>query len=512
MTRARTRKRAPAKAAGPHVIETGANGVLVTTEADVDRLVAALADEQKIVLHFHGGLVDAEAGRRIAAGLQKTYEDAGAYPVFFVWHAGLLEVQKANLGEIVEEEIFGLLQKWVTKFAAGKLMQEPGQKGLTLTTPSDVDVLTELAGRDDDREPYADLEIPDDLDELTPEEQAQFEAEVGVDPAVRNATAAIVDDLLPEDEVAVSRGVEVSRRGSGKTLMDPAVLDDFRQEAETAAAGQKGIVSGALLARKGARVLVRVIGRFRAGTAHGVYPTIVEEILREFYLGNAGALVWAAMKGETRDTFDDAAPARGGRYFMSRLGGAIAAGKRPEVTLVGHSTGAVFIDNLLRHVEAMRKDPNESLPADFRFENLVFLAPACTFEDFESAVVNRDELFKRFRMFTMTDEAECNDRLLSFVYPRSLLYFVSGVLETEPDGSSSPAKPLVGLNRYYGAAAKNEPQAITVVRDFVAGDATRVVWSPVAGGDGLASGALHHGAFDDDEEVRASLVYLISDD
>ncbi|HEX3455762.1 MAG TPA: hypothetical protein VHS03_14145 [Gaiellaceae bacterium] len=493
-----------------HVVETKENGTLVTTESVVDEIVEKLKHEKKIVLHFHGGLVDADAGRRIAAGLQKTYEAGGAYPVFFVWHAGLLEVLKGNLGEIVEEAVFQALEKWVTKFAAGKLQQDPGQKGLTLRTPSDFDVLTQLQRRNAGEEPYDDLAIPAGLDELTQAEQTEFEQAVAADPDVRNATADIVAEILPRDETVESRGVVVARRGSRKTLMDTEVLEDFRQQAEAADDGQKGIISGALLARKATEVLIHVVQRYRNGNDHGVYPTIVEEILRAFYLGNAGALIWAAMKAETADTFQDAEPARGGRYFMSRLGEAIRAGERPEVTLVGHSTGAVFIDNLLRHVEAMRDDPAEPLPADFRFKNLVFLAPACTFEDFESAVRDHASLFDRFRMFAMTDKAESEDRLVPLVYTRSLLYFVSGVLETEPDGSSSPAKPLVGLNRYYGAARPGEPAAIGTVRKFVDGDPSRVVWSPAQAGDGLSSGAVHHGAFDDDKLVRASLTYLIA--
>jgi hypothetical protein len=494
---------------GIHVVETAANGVLKTPKRDLDGIVDVLRDERRIVLHFHGGLVTAAAGRRIAESLQGTYRDAGAYPVFFVWHSGLLEVVRGNLGEIVEEEVFKVIEKWVAKFAAGKIRQEPGAKGLGIPTPSDNEVLSELALRRDGVEPYKDLQL-EGVNELDPQEEDAFVAAVAADGDVRNATASIVDSVLPEEEVATSRGIEVARRRSRTTLMSPEVVAEFEREAAGAAEGQKGLISGALLARKAAHVLIRVVQRFRHRNDHGFYPTIFEEILREFYLGNVGAHVWAEMKGETKDTFDAGSPTRGGRYFMSRLGELIRAGHSPEVTLVGHSTGAVFIDNLLRHVEAMRKDPEEALPEGFRFKNLIFLAPACTFEDFASTVEGHGELFDRFRMFTMADAAECKDWLLSFVYPRSLLYFISGVLETEADGSSSSAKPLVGLNRYYGAPAADEAPALALVRDFIGGDETRVVWSPSTNGEGFASGAVHHSDFDDDEEVRASLSYLIS--
>jgi hypothetical protein len=492
-----------------HVIETEANGKLKTSTSQVDAIVKALEQESKLVLHFHGGLVNAAAGRRVARNLTPVYRAAGAYPVFFVWHGGLLEVVRGNLAEIAAEEAFSLLEKWVTKFSVGKLQQEPGSRGLTIAAPSDYEVALELARRREGGEPFDDLPAPDTVSELDPDEQAEFEQAVANDPEARSVTAGIVDSAVAENEIDTSRGIELTRRRSQKTLMSPEVVAEFQREAEREAEGQKGLISAALLARKGAHVLLRVVQRFRHHNDHGLYPTVVEEILREFYLGNVGANVWAAMKGETKDTFDADPPTRGGRYFMSRLGESLREGKDLEVTLVGHSTGAVFIDNLLRHVERMRDDAAEALPPDFRFKNLIFLAPACTFEDFASTVEHQKQLFDRFRMFTMSDEHERQDHLLSVIYPRSLLYFISGVLETEEDGSSSPAKALVGLNRYYTSTAK-APTELVLGRKFVLAEKTRVVWSPSSGGDGLSASALSHGDFDDDGEVRKSLAYLIA--
>lgn len=493
-----------------HIIETAPDGSLKTPERQLEAIVAGLSGQSRIVLHFHGGLVSAAAGRRIAQSLEPTYSGSGAYPVFFVWHSGLLEVVQGNLKKIVAEDAFRLLEKWVTKFALGKVLQEPGSRGLTIAAPSDHEVLTELAQRRVGTEPYEDLALPDTVTELNPQEEGEIIQAVASDREARAVTVSIVDAVFEEDEVATSRGIEVVRRRSSATLMSPEVVAEFEQQAIAEGEGQKGLISAALLARKAAHVLLKVVQRFRHHSDHGFYPTILEEILREFYLGNVGAHIWAAMKQETEDTFGAGRPTRGGRYFMSSLGELLRAGQQPEVTLVGHSTGAVYIDNLLRHVEQMRQDPAEALPKNFRFKNIVFLAPACTFEDFGSTIQNHDQLFERFRMFTMSDEAERKDWLLSFVYPRSLLYFISGVLETESDGSSSAAKPLVGLNRYYGAGEDREAEALIAGREFLGEDKTRVVWSPGSSGEGFASGALHHGDFDNDPQVRASLAYLIS--
>ena len=175
-----------------------------------------------------------------------------------------------------------------------------------------------------------------------------------------------------------------------------------------------------------------------------------------------------------------------------------------RIVLVGHSAGAVFIDNLL---EATRKARQEGrLPADFAYEGVLFLAPACTFADF-ARVLPRDgepPLFRQFRMFTMDDDHERTDRLVSVVYPRSLLYFVSGVVEREDDGKNAFDMPLVGMERYYARDTSTRDvyedlgDEMRTVREFVL-TGPRTVWS-VTGADalpGFRSDSISHGGFDD---------------
>jgi hypothetical protein len=273
-------------------------------------------------------------------------------------------------------------------------------------------------------------------------------------------------------------------------------------------------LSSAVLLGKAARVLGRVIDRFRQGRAHGLYPTVVEEILREFYLANAGLAIWGAMKRETYDTFQDAAPGRerGGQYVVARLAELIQAGHRPEITLVGHSTGAVFIGNLLDYVQRQRAAG--ALPADFTFKRIIFLAPACTFRDFKRYVeppyfAQPGGLYESIRVFAMTNDQESHDALVPFVYTRSLLYFVSGLLEPGADGRSAPDVPVVGMERYYTDAATYRDEDVLAVRKFVTEVGGRSVWSPASGGPGLASDSKHHGDFDDDLPTRDSLVHII---
>jgi hypothetical protein len=134
----------------------------------------------------------------------------------------------------------------------------------------------------------------------------------------------------------------------------------------------------------------------------------------------------------------------------------------------------------------------------------VFLAPACTYADFAPVVEQRADLWRGFRMFTMTDAAESKDQLVPVVYPRSILYFVSGLLEGEA------GTPLVGLARTLYRVRDDDPPAVVAVRRWLLEREDQLVLSPSDSGAGRAAGALKHGDFDDDELVRRSLRELIA--
>jgi len=279
------------------------------------------------------------------------------------------------------------------------------------------------------------------------------------------------------------------------------VLDEMQAETDTAP-GARGLVSAAFLAKKALHVLRAVIGRYVNHTDSGIYPTVLEEVLRAFYLANAGGAVWNAMKKETADTFEQHDDERGGRLVLDGLMQRLAAsGAQPEITLVGHSTGAVFIDNFLSQAAAA------SWPAGVKFQ-VVLLAPAATFAHMTDAWPAAEPLVRRIRVFTMDDGHERADHLLGPFYPRSLLYFVSGVVERDRDAESA-VEPIVGLNRYYGDRFADRPDLKTV-RDYL-GAEQRIVWSPTAtnGPLGRRSQAISHTGFNTDKSVAESVVALI---
>ncbi|MGW7088380.1 hypothetical protein ACWGH2_33435 [Streptomyces sp. NPDC054871] len=479
-----------------------------TTTADIDELVAGLKDRPRVVLHFHGGLTDDTLGFATAERLTPVYEAAGAEPVFFVWSSGLMETLRGNLPQILNESVFRTLLNRVTRYATGTIFREPGQRALgAVTTPSPRAVAAELAQVRAGQEPYARLTAPHEVPPLNEVEQRQIAAELSADNELAERTREIVNSVTPRagaqptEPVAAARDI-IGGRAAAATLMSPDVVADLADRAGT---GERALVSTALIVRKTVRVVAAVVGRFRQRNDHGLYATVVEEILREFYLANVGAAIWGAMKRQTADTFaaaDD--EVRAGRYFLDRFAELLAAGTRPQVTVVGHSAGAVFISNLLDDLVRRRAAENDPLPADFRLRDVVLLAPACTVAQLAPVVRRQAELFDRFRMFTMTDRAEQADHLVPFLYPRSLLYFISGVLERAPSGQSV-VTPIAGMQRWYLDSAAPGPDSDDL-RGFLRADSARTVWSP-----GLGAGARSHVAFDDDPQVLASVAAMLAD-
>ncbi|MEU4164796.1 hypothetical protein [Actinoplanes sp. NPDC026670] len=478
--------------ANGYVISTGPDGRLVGMTPDgLGAVMLAAAASPRMVLHVHGGLVDENAGLRIAESLTPVYRGAGAYPVFVVWRAGLGEIVRNNLVEIAREEIFERLTSRVLSWSVGWLRgRAEGSRSSGASRPTEPELAEHLAARrrfddpDQGEEPFADEE-PFPGEQITAAEQSAFLTELETDPYLTQW----VTTVAPRAEAGARGGIDP---GTGvPTRMDTEVLAEITPDDPDGARG--GGVVTVYLARKALQVLRAVIGRFRDRTDSGLYPTVVEEMLRVFYLGAVGAVLWSTMKKETEDAFrpgDD----RAGTLLLSHLAAAHDAGTLGRVTLVGHSTGAVYLDNLL-------------LAADRGRFQVCYLAPACTTEHFARTLDAATDRIGRFRMFTMTDEAERADRLAGAVYPRSLLYLVSGLLER--DRGASAVVPVLGLARYLtpgGSAAFR----LDSVHPYTAGP-DRLILSPT-GAQALAgarSTAVRHGDFDDDALVRDSLAHLV---
>jgi len=456
-----------------------------STPADLQAFFADVAgsgNDHPIVIHFHGGLVDDARGRLIAETLYTRYQGAGAYPLFFVWRAGLFEVIRNNFREIASEDLFPILVERVAQYLTGMLKGEKGERGEQVEMPGRNQVRKELKRRDG-TEPYAE-EFPDpelDDDQLSAVQEAQFKA------------------LLEGD----TRLPEAVQEAAGHDLdtFNPEIREDLKVVRTQEKEGERAIISTAAAVAAGVRIIGRCILRFARGHAHGFYPTIVEEVARELKGDWLANTVWKRMKGDTADAFTGTAQTHGGTALLAELKKLRAAGDTRRIVLVGHSTGAVFISELLR---AAQRD----LPPDLRFE-VIFLAPACTFGHFSKTLGDAAGRISGFRSFAMTDALEQADKLIPVLYPRSLLYFVSGLCEGTED------MPIVGMQRFHSGAAPFDPNDpdnddIRTVVDRFGANTDAWIWSQSDTADGMRSKSIRHGDFDNDDTTLQSVGHIIA--
>jgi hypothetical protein len=247
-----------------HVISTGADGRLVgMTSGDVTALMSRALRSDRIVMHFHGGLVGEARGMQIAQDLLPVYTGAGAYPVFFIWQAGALEIVRNNLLEIAREELFDRLIRRVLSWAVGKVRgAQEGSRGGPIHRPSQQELDEQLGARkrltdpDFGSEPFTDEHITppafeyelvgaegEPLD-LTPAEEQQFLIEVGNDAELQQQVAGVVAHRQME-----WTGLEGARGVQGAEPV-PSMIDEdvLAQIAEgTDEEGARGLVSTTVL-------------------------------------------------------------------------------------------------------------------------------------------------------------------------------------------------------------------------------------------------------------------------
>lgn len=488
-----------------HVIHME-NGILHSDSPrlKIDMMVSkALAHQATgpLIIHFHGGLVSFTSAHALASRLLPIYQKAEGFPIFFLWESGLLETIKNNLFDVSKEEIFRIIWKRIRKTIERKLMQFLGSRDLgDLPQPTDSDFEAEiddaLTAGDVTELMQKDLEDKERLVELSPDEHNLLQAELEFDfellTEVQNISNALRDPNEVEDELN-ARSFTV--RGSTSTLMDPVALNKFVERPDPAS---RGLISAAMMINAIVKITAKVISRFVHGRDHGLHATIVEEILRALYVGNVGGLIWKTMKKDTADSFGPDSQVHGGTAFLDSLKSQADLNKPPRILLIGHSTGAIYISQFLKHADNV-------LPPNFKFD-LVYLAPASTFRLTSKTFENFKNRISEFRMFTMTDENEKKDRLVPIIYPHSLLYFVSGVLEPEVD------MPIMGMERFYNSQKFHLSKfpAVSGVRDYIDSIPNSAVWSvTINGGDGLNSGAITHGDFDNDQTTLASISHII---
>jgi hypothetical protein len=453
---------------------------------------------RRLVIHFHGGLVDRTLGEAAAAELLPLYTNAGAAPLFVIWETGWKEIVEQNIPTIFKEDIFNRLVRRVAQFVKGKADKETSVEGIrgigALELPKEGAIKAELDKAEKGEEMFQDVafdQLPPDV-QLTAEEQEQIRQEIESDKELRTELQQIAN---ARKEVSEEATRSVTAAGSSETLMSPEVLEDIAPTAS----GERGLISTVMLAKHVVVIVASVVSRLSKGRGHGVYLTIVEEVMREFYIRNVGKFLWDGMKKEVDQAFAFAGDS-GGASLVRHIKEMWDAGVRPEITLIGHSAGSIYVSRLLKELDqALAAWPEARV-------NVVFIAPAVTFTVYADALKSAGKRIAGLRIFGMSDSIEREDRIAKALYPASLLYFVSGVLEDGRD------EPLVGMQRYYDKPYAGPGfEAVEYARKFDCMNRRfAAVWSDVTQGPGCNSDMHSHGGWVQSPATKASVMEIIT--
>ncbi|MCW3126741.1 MAG: hypothetical protein JWO03_2399 [Bacteroidetes bacterium] len=458
------------------------SGTYQTIPEHIDGMFQKFAADnaKEIVIYFHGGLVNEKNGIASAIKMATQFRAAGLTPVCFVWETGLIETVINNINKISDTKLFDKLVKLLIKKTSEKLGFDAVAGRGAGSMISDAEIEIELS-KPEPFEKYDRVKNIATRDAVT---LAAIPADDVLQRTLRDEVRDMIDDD-PSISIALSQ-TELSL-----------------QSGPPGAAGGRGIISTAMLVEHIVKIAFRVIKRFMEKRDHDFYPTIVEEILREIFVTELGAWVWNNMKVKSQDMWKDNTNASGlnryaGRYFLQKLLDYTKDGSM-KVSLIGHSAGSIAICNLLEATTGI--DP------DFQYHHIAFMAPACRIDLFEEQMVKQQQRYKEFRMYTMKDAVEKNDRLVPFIYTHSLLYLISGALE---DKGTAYDAYILGLERHINGSYADP--ALSPVYDYLHAPSTdRIVQSQTAAGTtlGYQSTAISHGGFDDDLPTVSSIISFL---
>jgi hypothetical protein len=476
------------------IINVGPNGTFrpsgsyQTLPEHIDAIFKRFENDKikKISIYFHGGLVNEKKGMETAFKMAKHLSDAGQTPLCFVWETGLMETISTNIGKIADTKLFNKLIKVLIKKLSEKLGFDltEGRGAGNLLTDEQIDVelfkpipfqsytqqKLEVSGRGTE----AITMLPKNENDLLNSLEADFTYLVQSDIEFTN--------IIAETKLTVTSGQERQSRG---------------------------IISTAAFIKHVAVIAFKVIKRFIKKRDHDFYPTIIEEILREFYIAELGAWVWNNMKVKSKDMWNDNKGFSdlncfAGRYLLDKLIEYAKKNSDVEINLIGHSAGSIAICNLLK--------TSANVYSPLIYNKIIFMAPACRIDLFNEEMVLNKTRFKKFRMFTMNDQFEILDKLVPYFYTHSLLYLISGILEDE--GKEFDVY-ILGLERHISGNSPydSEQELVNTSKFLFETTKNRIVFSKtdISAPEGLKTKSISHGGFDDDKDTISSIKYLLNE-
>ena len=163
--------------------------------------------------------------------------------------------------------------------------------------------------------------------------------------------ADVEEDLYKAAILEADLELAVDRRPGLLTQLQTSLAVTDETERDVYVRERGGVITKWVF-KKLAKIVFKVIKRFRNGSDHGFYPTVVEEIIRELYIAELGAWVWDAMKTKALNMWKDNDSRVGadqfvGSCFLTALQQYLKLFPTTQVNLVGHSAGTISICHLL---------------------------------------------------------------------------------------------------------------------------------------------------------------------
>ncbi|SDF00709.1 CHAT domain-containing protein [Chitinophaga filiformis] len=255
-------------------------------------------------------------------------------------------------------------------------------------------------------------------------------------------------------------------------------------------------------------ISISVLERYLHGAKADFTSIITEEILRQLYPEKCGITILDEVKKRAEPFWQtdrkNSKNDKQGGDFLRQLEDFGTKHGQISINVVCHSVGAITGCEFIKAVTRLRSDV-------IKIENIILLAPACTFKLFEDSIMKVRSLHDRFRMFTMRDQYEQMDVFVEGVYTQSPLYLISGLLEDK----YYPGAPILGLERIRRAPSINHANITTSVHSFLEGygHSGKVVYSVTNKRDiptGHECTATHHEDFLQDPATIASIIEIIN--
>jgi hypothetical protein len=268
------------------------------------------------------------------------------------------------------------------------------------------------------------------------------------------------------------------------------------------------------------KITVSIAKRIIKHRHHDGVMTLTEEIVlnsSNIYLKVIKTIAqqgWGQLKDDVELPFKDNGNKYGGTALLDELvkWDSInrSQGKPKKIYLIGSSTGAVMICNLLKVSD---KEKYEHLAF-----NIIFSVPACSFRLFAEALDKSEKRIQSFHMFALSDRDE---KVAGWPvpYPGTILYFVSGICEYKDDKFHD--EPIVGMQKFYTKdfidnASLTNQQKKDILRvsrflDLVNNRSEKVAWSNEECLDpNLKNTAVRHTGVIRNPAVQNSIYYILS--